>query len=203
MSATLAPVFFIGGTVSAELMAANFDPVVQTISELAALDSPVRVFMSVMFVLTSLCHAVTARFAIGIGLPGRIAIGVAAVSSLFVAIFPLPTMAGSSPEHRTAAIIGFIALAVWPVLGMRRGEPHPWIIRPVGAILGTALMATFCFSFLAVWASPQLGYVGVVERIAANTESIWPALVLWSLFAAQRRATSSIDVTLPVNAPAL
>lgn len=190
-SATLAPIFFIGGTLVAEAMAPGFNPVVQTISELAALDSPNRVFMTAMFVLTSLSHAVTAIFAVGIGKLGRITIGIAAVSSLAVAFFPLPTMAGTSPEHRTAAIIGFIALAVWPALGMRRGTQFPWIIRPVGAILGTAVMAVFCFWFLAVWANPEVGYLGLVERVAANTESLWPSLVVWSLFVAERRRTSA------------
>ncbi len=193
-SATLAPIFFIGGTLVAEAMAPGFNPVVQTISELAALDAPNRVFMTAMFVLTSLSHAVTAIFAVGIGKLGRITIGVASASSLAVAFFPLPTMAGTSPEHRNAAIIGFIALAVWPALGMRRGKPFPWIIRPAGAILGTAVMAVFCFWFLAVWANPEVGYLGLVERVAANTESLWPALVVWSLFVAERRRTSAPEL---------
>lgn len=188
ISATLAPVIFIGGTLTAEAMSPDFDPVVQTISELAAGDAATQVFMTIIFGLTALCHATTACFATGIGWPGRALLALAAIASLGVAYFPLPTMAGSSVEHRIAAIIGFIALAAWPLFGMRRPRDFPWIIRPLGAILGTALMTVFCFWFLAVWAQPELGYVGVVERIAANTESLWPALVLWGLFVADRRA---------------
>jgi hypothetical membrane protein len=188
ISATLAPIVFIGGTITAELLSPQFDPVVQTISELAAGDAPTQVFMTAIFVLTALCHATTAVFATGIGRPGRVVLAIAAAASLGVAAFPLPTMAGSSAEHRVAAIIGFIALAVWPVFGMRRGRQFPFLIRPLGAILGTLAMASFCFWFLGVWSQPELGYVGVVERLAANIESIWPALVVWSLFAAQRRA---------------
>lgn len=199
ISATLAPILFIGGTVTAELMSPDFNPVVQTISELAAGDAPTRVFMTVIFMLTSLCHATTAIFATGIGWPGRVLIAIAAVSSFGVALFPLPTMAGTSVEHRIAAIIGFIALAAWPLFGMRRDRVFPWIIRPWGAILGTGLMTVFCFWFLAVWAQPELGYVGVVERIAANTESIWPALVLWSLFAAQRQAARDAVPAAPAT----
>lgn len=182
-------------------MSPGFNPVTQTISELAALDSPTRVFMTVIFVLTSLSHAVTATFATGIGKLGRITIGIAAAASLAVALFPLPTMAGTSPEHRTAAIIGFIALAVWPVLGMRRGAQFPAIIRPRGAILGTVVMSVFCFWFLAVWANPEVGYLGLVERVAANTESLWPALVVWSLFAAKRRSSAPEFVELSPAVP--
>ncbi len=201
-SATLAPIFFIGGTLVAEAMSPGFDPVVHTISELAALDAPTRVFMTPVFVLTSLSHAVTAVFAIGIGILGRITIGIAAVASLAVAFFPLPTMAGTSPEHRTAAIIGFVALAAWPVLGMRLGRQFPWIVRPLGASFGTAVMAVFCFWFLAVWANPEVGYLGLVERVAANIESLWPALVVWSLFVAERRARFA-PAPLPSHSAAL
>ncbi len=202
VSATLAPVVFIGGTIAAELMSPQFSPVVQTISELAAGDAPTRGFMTAVFLLTSLCHAVTASFATGIGWPGRLVIALAAVASVGVAIFPLPTMAGTSVEHRTAAIIGFMALAAWPLFGMRRSRQYPWIIRPLGAILGTAFLTVLCFWFLAVWAQPQLGYIGVVERIAANTESLWPAVVVWSLYFAQRRAGGfgrKSDPALPVT----
>ena len=202
ISATLAPVIFIGGTLTAEAMSPDFDPVVQTISELAAGDAPTQVFMTVIFALTALCHATTASFATGIGWPGRALLALASAASLAVAYFPLPTMAGSSVEHRIAAIIGFIALAAWPLFGMRRPRDFPWIIRPLGAILGTALMTTFCFWFLAVWAQPELGYVGVVERIAANTESLWPALVVWSLFVADRRARrAAVPLPEPATAP--
>lgn len=187
ISATLAPVIFIGGTITAELMSPHFNPVVQTISELAAGDAPTRLFMTVIFMLTSLCHAATAGFGTGIGWPGRVIIAIAAVSTFAVALFPLPTMAGTSAPHRVAAMIGFIALAAWPLFGMRAPREYPWVIRPAGALAGTGFMTVLCVWFLIVWSSPELGYVGVVERLAANAESLWPAIVIWALFAARRR----------------
>jgi hypothetical membrane protein len=186
-SAALAPVFFIGGTVVAGLAWPSYDPISQTISELAAGDAPTRVFMTVMFMLTAVCHGVTGIFARGIGLPGRVALVLAAASTFAVAIFPLPTVAGTSVPHRISAMIGFVILAIWPVLGMRLRRDYPGIIRPWGAILGTALLATSCFYFLAVWSSPQTGTVGLVERVAANAESLWPALVVGLLVLADRR----------------
>jgi hypothetical membrane protein len=196
ISAALAPVFFIGGTVAAELAWPGYDPIAQTISELAAGDAPTRVFMTVMFMLTAVCHGVTGVFARGIGLPGRIALMVAACSTFGVAIFPLPTVAGTSEPHRISAMLGFVILAIWPVLGMRLRREYPRIIRPWGAILGTALLATACFYFLAVWSSPQTGTVGLVERIAANAESLWPALVV-GLFALADRRRARERAALP------
>lgn len=187
VSSVLAPIFFIGGTLVAEALWPEFDPVRQTISELAAGDAPPRVFMTIMFALTGVCHLTTAIYAVGVGWLGRIALGLAGVATLGVAAFPLPTVATTSDAHRLAAILGFVLLAVWPALGMRVGREHPWLICPLGAVLGTLLMGAVCFWFLAVWSSPETGYVGVVERAAANLESLWPAFVVAALFVRQRR----------------
>jgi len=188
ISSIAAPIIFIGATILAEALWPTFDPIKQTISELAAGDAPTKVLMTIAFVITGLCHITTGTFARGIGLPGRIAIVAAGFTTLGVAVFPLPSVAGTSVEHRLAAITGFIILAIWPVLGMRRNGNYPWIIRPVGAILSTVFIAVFCFWFLAVWAQPALGYVGLIERVAANLQSLWPAVVVLALVLTQRRA---------------
>jgi hypothetical membrane protein len=190
VSAFLAPVLFLGGTAIAGLAWPAYHPVSQTISELAAGDAPTRVFMTIVFVLTALCHVVTGVFTRGVGLPGRVALVLAGVATLGVAVFPLPSVAGTSVQHRVAAIIGFVLLAIWPVLGMRLSRGVPWIIRPVGAILGTVVLGALCFWFLGVWTSPNAtasGILGVVERVPADAESLWPALVVAVLLVAQRR----------------
>ncbi len=188
VSAALAPVFFIGGTIIAGAFWPEYNPVTQTISELAAGDAPTRVFMTVMFMLTAACHGVTGFFATGVGLPGRVALIAASLATFTVALFPLPTIAGSSTVHSSSAIAGFILLAIWPVLGMRRGSGYPWIIRPWGAVLGAGVMTAFCFWFLAVWADPSLGYTGVIERVAANLETLWPLATVVGLWLHQRRS---------------
>jgi hypothetical membrane protein len=194
VSSLLAPVFFIGGTIAAELAMPNHDPVKQTISELAALDAPTHLFLTTFFVLTGICHLITAVYATGIGLPGRVAIFIAGLTTFAVAIFPLPTAAGSTPEHRYSAMIGFILLAIWPVLGMRLSKKYPWLIRPWGAILGTAIMGVFCFWFLGVWSNLSQPNIGLVERFAADLESIWPAVVVMALWLRSRRDHRAIPI---------
>lgn len=181
VSAFLAPVVFIGGTVAAGLTWPSYDPVRQTISELAAGDAPTRVFMTVIFMITALCHVVTGVFLRGIAPAGRVALVLAGAATFAVALFPLPTAAGTSVEHRTSAMAGFILLAVWPALGARLRRSFPGIVRPLGAILGTVVLATLCFWFLGVWSSPKISTIGVVERIAAFAESLWPAIVVAGL----------------------
>jgi len=187
VSSLLAPVFFIGGTLVSEAVTPTYDPIKQTISELAALDAHTHLFLTTLFVMTGICHLITSFYATGIGLPGRVAIFVAGLMTFAVAVFPLPTMAGSTPEHRYSAMIGFVLLAIWPVLGMRISKKYPWLIRPWGAIFGTALLGVFCFWFLGVWADLNQPHIGVVERFAANLESMWPAVVVIALWMRSRR----------------
>ena len=189
VSACLAPVLLIGGTFIAGALWPGYDPVRQTISELAAGDAPTRVLMTVFFVLTGLCHLVTVAFARGIGIPGRVAFLVGALATLGVAAFPLPSVAGSSATHTAFATTGFIFLAAWPLLGMRVRADVPWLIRPVGSIVGSAILTVICVWFLIVWGPHSSPVVGLVERIAADAESLWPAVVAIALFRHARLAT--------------
>jgi hypothetical membrane protein len=186
-SAWLAPIFFIGGTIVAGLAWPSYDPVRQTISELAAGDAPTRVFMTTFFVLTGLCHLVTVTFARGIGIAGRVTFLIGALASLGVATFPLPSVAGHSATHNAFAIVGFVLLAAWPVLGMRLRPDFPWLVRPLGSVLGTVILTAFCVLFLVFWLSHSSPYIGLLERIAADAESIWPALVVTALFRRARK----------------
>lgn len=186
-SAYLAPVLFIGGTVVAGLVSPGYDPVRQTISELAAGDVPTRVLAATLFVLTGLCHLVTGTFARGIGLAGRIAFLIGAVATLGVAAFALPSVAGRSTIHNAFATAGFILLAVWPILGMRFRRDFPWLVRPLGSIFGTVILAAFCVWFLVVWLSHSSPEIGFLERIAADAESLWPAIVVTALFRRARQ----------------
>jgi hypothetical membrane protein len=189
-SAWLAPILFIGGTVVAGLASPGYDPVRQTISELAAGDAPTRVFVTIIFVLTGLCHLVTVTFARGIGIAGRITFLIGALGSLGVAAFPLPSVAGRSATHNAFAIIGFVLLAAWPVLGMRLRPDFPWLVRPVGSVTGTLILTAFCVLFLVFWLSHSSPIIGLLERIAADAESIWPTLVVTALF---RRARNPLQ----------
>jgi len=182
VSSYLAPVLLIGGTLAAGALSPGYDPVRQTISELAAGDAPTRILMTVFFVLTGLCHLVTATFARGIGIAGRAAILIGGLATLGVAAFALPTVAGSSATHTAFAMIGFIFLAAWPLLGMRLRPDLPWLVRPLGAIVGTAVLTAACVWFLIIWSAHSSPVVGLVERVAADAEAFWPAVVATALY---------------------
>ena len=190
-SSLSAIIIFGGATFLAEVITPGFDPVRQTISELAAGDAPTRIFVTIAFVLTGACHMLTASFTPGIGAPGRVALFAAGISTELVAAFPLPTMASTSTVHRFAAMLGFVLLAIWPALGMRVDKQLPFLLRPWGAIASTVFIATFCFIFLGIWANPTPSAVGVWERLAADIEGVWPAVVVLTLWFAQRKLRRS------------
>jgi hypothetical membrane protein len=183
IGAIAAPAISILGQLAAMLTWPSYDPVAQTISELAAGDAPTQFWVELIFCGTGVGFLLTALFTPAIAPMGRLLIFVGGLAFFGVAAFPLDTMAAtSSPGHRISAMIGFIALAAWPLVGMRRSRDYPWVVRPVGSILVTALMAACCFWFLGVWSNPGLGYVGVTERLAAGLEALWPLVVVLTLW---------------------
>lgn len=182
-----APIISIGGQLLAMSTWPEYNPYVQTISEMAAGDAPTQVFMETIFCLVGVATIIFALFTPGIAKVGRALIFVSGFSFFGVAYFPLETMAGdSSFGHKFTAMVGFVLLAAWPLFGWRRDHNAPWVIRPLASILATAVMAVFCVWFLAVWANPGLGYVGTMERAAAWSEGIWPLIVAIVLWRAQR-----------------
>ena len=188
----VAPILSIGGQLAAMTTWPSYNPFSQTISEMAAGDAPTQVFMETIFCLTGVATLLVALYTPGIAKLGRIFIFISGFSFFGVAIFPLETMAGaSSLGHKLSAMVGFVLLAAWPLVGWRRGKDVPWVLRPIPSIAATVVMAIFCFWFLGVWATPGLGYVGTMERIAAWLEGIWPLIVVVVLWRAQRRAQSS------------
>jgi hypothetical protein len=94
----------------------------------------------------------------------------------------LPSVAGNSATHNAAAIVGFVLLAAWPILGMRFRPDFPWLVRPVGSILGTVILTAICLWFLVAWLSHSSPYIGLLERIAADAESLWPAVIATALY---------------------
>jgi hypothetical membrane protein len=187
-----APLFSFVGQFIAILNFPAYNPFAQTISELAAGDAPTQAWMTGVFCATGAASLLVAFYAPIISIAGRIFIFVSGLSFFGVAAFPLETMAApSGVGHRLSAIIGFILLAAWPLVSIRRDRSFPWVLRPTAAISATLVMAAFCFWFLAVWANTGSGYVGTMERIAAGLEGIWPMIVVIVVWRAQRRRATA------------
>jgi hypothetical membrane protein len=113
---------------------------------------------------------------------GRILLALGGVFTVLVAVFPLPAGGGSSAAHTVVAFAAFVLLTVWAGFSPRplvRGFV-PWGLRRPVAGSATAVLA---LATLAFFASVVLGAgpVGLLERIAAGAQALWPLAVVLSV----------------------
>ena len=193
-AATIGPVQSALGWLIAGSLWPGYDPVRQTISDLAAPESPVRYIMSAFFILGGTLTLIGAVYARTFALPGRVALFVAGIATYGLTIFPTPLI-GSSLMHRIFAITSFVLSAGWPLLAMRFRKDAPWIIRPIASITATVLQAALAVVFLVIWADPASRDVGVWERVVAVSQAAYVSAVILLCWRLQKRSNSGSGVT--------
>ena len=190
IAALIGPIQSVMGWVIAGSLWAGYDPVKQTISDLAANESPVKWVMSSFFILGGTLSLIGAMYARTLAMPGRIALFVSGLCTYGLTIFPTP-LVGHSDMHRLFAISSFVLSAGWPLLAMRRRSDAPRIIKPLASIIGTSAQAILALWFLYVWADPATTNIGVWERVVSTTQSLYVSVVVWSIYRAQQKAPES------------
>lgn len=184
IAAIIGPIQSVLGWVIAGALWQGYDPVYQTISDLAANESPVKLVMSSFFILGGTLTLVGAVYAKTLAKPGRVALFISGLCTYGLTIFPTP-LVGHSDMHRLFAITSFVLSAGWPLFAMRRDKSAPFIIRPFASIVGTAAQAILALWFLAVWADPETTNIGVWERVVTTTQSLYVSVVVLTIYFAQ------------------
>lgn len=185
IAAIIGPIQSVLGWVIAGAMWPGYDPVYQTISDLAANESPVKWIMSAFFTLGGTLSLIGAVYARTLAMPGRVALFASGICTYGLTIFPTP-LVGHSDMHRLFAIASFVLSAGWPLLAMRRENTAPWIIRPLASIIGTAAQATLAIWFLIVWADPATTNIGVWERVVTTSQSLYVSVVVLTIYFGQQ-----------------
>jgi hypothetical membrane protein len=90
VAAIIGPIQSVLGWTIAGALWVGYDPVRQTISDLAANESPVQGIMSAFFVLGGILTLIAAVYAKTFAMPGRVALFVAAICTFGLTIFPTP-----------------------------------------------------------------------------------------------------------------
>lgn len=167
----------IGGwAIAGALAGPTYDPVTQTISVLAADGVPGAWVMTAALAAVGVCHLLTAWGLRAAAFAGRVALGCGGVAALCVALlFPAPS-SGGSLRHGAVAAVGFISLAVWPVLAADRSGRAPWALRPLPSLTATVIMVISAAWFL--FEIEIGGAMGVAERVVTFLQSLWPLLVV-------------------------
>jgi hypothetical membrane protein len=187
IAALIGPVQSVLGWVIAGALWTGYDPVRQTISDLAANESPVKLIMSSFFVLGGTLTLIASIYARTLAMPGRVALFISAICTYGLTIFPTPLI-GYSTMHRIFAITSFVLSAGWPLFAMRFRKDAPWILRPAASIIATALQAALALWFLSTWTDPAATDVGVWERVVAVSQSLYVSIVIIVVYLRQRRS---------------
>ena len=189
LCAVLGPIQSVLGWLICGALFAGYDPVRQTISELASPESPTHILQSAFFILGGTLTIIGAVYARTLAMPGRVALFISGLCTYGLTIFPTPLI-GSSAAHRFFAIGSFVLSAGWPLLAMRFRRDAHWIIRPIAAVGQTLLQAALAIVFLIVWADPQATNVGVWERVVTTAQSLQVTVVVLVLYFSQRRVNT-------------
>lgn len=179
LPAVVAPVAMIGGWTLAASRQSSFDPVLETISALAATTATAPWIMTAGLAATGVAHVVTsAAFR---GLPGRARL-VHAVGGLATAAVAALPVDAEPRAHGIAAGIGFGALALWPALAARHGRARtaqglsPAVAFGAAAVL-TGLVVVFVAELQGL--TPDGGAAtGLAERAAAGAQALAPLLLV-------------------------
>jgi hypothetical membrane protein len=189
--AIIGPIQSVLGWTIAGARWVGYDPVKQTISDLAANESPVQGIMSAFFVLGGILTLIAAVYAKTFAMPGRVALFIAAICTFGLTIFPTPLI-GYSIWHRIFAISSFVLSAGWHLFAMRTRKDAPWILKPPAAIIGTALQTVLALWFLSSWTDPNATDVGVWERVVAVSQSLYVSIVVIVIYLGQRSKGTSL-----------
>lgn len=178
LSSLGAAVTLIGGWFLAQwLQPADYNPVREPISSLAAAGMPHRWAMTTALVLTGLLHLATAWCLTGLRQRGRLALAGAGTFTLAAAAVPLPARGEFSVAHTLILAPALVLLAIWPLLGSHRQSRG--LMRPETTKWATTVL------LLAVLTLPlTLGSAifGLHERIVVSALVLWPfltATVAW------------------------
>ncbi len=166
LSAPLAPVLLIGGwTLAQTRQPRSYDAVRDTISALAAHGAADAWIMTIGLGGLGACHLVTAAGFRSCAPAARAMLAVGGAATVVVAVSRQPAAA-----HVPAALVGFVALAIWPAFLPREFAAARWL-----SALLLGLLAWFAVA-LAV-----SSLVGLSERALAGAEALTPLTiaVLW------------------------
>ena len=176
-AAAVAPVALIGGWWWAGAITPGYDPIRQTISDLAAADAPTHWLMTAALVVTGLAYIVTAvglRPADG---AGRALLGVGGVGVLLTAWIPNDTQGRNQVGHMIVAYLAFLALTVWPAVIARNRPDAPLVLRPrFGQVVAIGLGVLVLLTFAEIVTGGST--LGLRERVLAGAQSVVPLVVV-------------------------
>lgn len=164
-----APVLLIGGFfVATEMQPASYNPVRDTISNLAESGATDSWLMTCALAGLGLCYLLAAVGLQPAGRFGRVLLAGGGVATLLIALFRTPRH-GYSLAHELAVIAAALTCCTWPAFASHRMHPARLLTRaPSLAAAGASLV-------LAGWYALESHgtLLGLAERCAAAAPPLW------------------------------
>jgi hypothetical membrane protein len=190
-AAGAAPVLLIGGFfVATALQPASYNPVRDTISELAAQGATNSWVMTSALVGLGFCYLLAALGLQPARRAGRVLLAGGGVATLLIAVFRQPHHGYSLP-HELAVIAAALTCCTWPVFASRRLHPALLMTRtPSIAAAGVSLG-------LAAWYALEShgALLGLAERCAAAAPPLWLLAVVVTTRRVLTRRKASDDLS--------
>ncbi len=168
-AAGAAPVLLIGGySVATAIQPASYNPVRDTISELAAQGAKDSWVMTSALVGVGFCYLFAAIGLQPAGSVGRVLLAAGGVAVLMIALFRQPER-GYSVPHELAVIAAALTVCTWPLFASHTRHPAFLLTRaPSIAAAGISVG-------LATWYAleSQGALLGLAERCAAAAPALW------------------------------
>jgi hypothetical membrane protein len=188
-TASLAPVALVVGWLIADaLQPASYSPMRQTMSVLAGQSATDRWVMTVALLLVGSCQIATGAGLTAVRRPARILLILTGLSTLGIAATPEPAT-GPTSRHLAFAVSCVVTTAVWPVLVARPAPSQSWILSVYGCATVTVVFAGFS-CWLLIAARDGGGDLGMVERLTAGVQGLFPLIVAVGLRQTERDAGS-------------
>jgi len=168
-AAGAAPVLLIGGFfVATAIQPASYNPVRDTISELAGQGATDSWVMTSALAGVGFCYLLAALGLQPAGRVGRVLLAGGGVAVLLIALFRQPHRGYSLP-HELAVIAAALTCCTWPVFASHRRHPALLLTRtPSIAAAGVSL------GLVAWYALESHGaLLGLAERCAATAPPLW------------------------------
>jgi hypothetical protein len=172
----------VGWLIAGTVQPASYSPVRQTVSVLAGYAGTDRWIMTAALFLVGGCYLVTAAGLAAAGMPARILLIIAGMSSTGIAASPEP-VSGSTPQHLAWTSLGAVMIAIWPAFTARRASLQPLILSARGSAAVTIVfVAMLGWLVIETQGAPNLG---LAERLTSSVQTTWPFIVAVTL----RRST--------------
>lgn len=169
VAATAAPVLLVGGFLGATaLQPAPYDPVRDTISQLAARGATDPWVMTAALVGLGSCYLIAALGLQSAGLVSRVLLTTGGAATVLIAIFRQPRH-GYSVGHELAVVWAALTCCTWPAFVSHR-EPQAPLLRRTPSLAAAGVSVG-----LAVWyaLASRGALLGLAERCAAAAPPLW------------------------------